>query len=340
MRIRNGRPLRFLGLVGTSWVLFRVSMAWQPDIPPPDILDEVPLLTMEPQATGLPLGLPPRVRPVHPAKPSVGVMSMSPVFSRAAAPTDGTAVLVGSKTKTPPTAFSPLPITAPSEITLPNSPLPATLPASAPRKRLSVSSWLIARSGVGGGSSAFAPQLGGTQGGVRVDYTLTDRIAATGRLAAPAAGAGRELSLGVAWRPAGVPLRFVAEQRIALDGGRGGPSVGVSGGVDAVPLAAEFRLEGYGQAGIIVRDGIEHFVDGSVRATRRLSTPAGIGVDAGVGAWGGTQRGATRLDIGPTIGARIPVFGQKLRVALDWRQRVAGDARPGSGPALTMGMDF
>ncbi|WP_204317143.1 hypothetical protein, partial [Klebsiella aerogenes] len=31
---------------------------------------------------------------------------------------------------------------------------------------------------------------------------------------------------------------------------------------------------------------------------------------------------------------------EPLRIALDWRQRVAGEARPGSGPALTLGADF
>lgn len=199
---------------------------------------------------------------------------------------------------------------------------------------------MIARSGIGVGSSAFAPQLGGTQGGVRVDYGIARKLAATARIAAPAAGAGRELSVGIAWRPAGVPLRFVAEQRFALDGGRGGPSVGVSGGVDAVRLPAGFRLEGYGQAGVILRDGVEHFVDGSARATRGLVAVGGIEIDAGAGAWGGAQRDVARFDIGPTVGARVPIVGQTLRVAVDWRQRVAGHARPGSGPALTLGMDF
>ncbi len=229
----------------------------------------------------------------------------------------------------------------PAEILPPTAPLPALpSPQTSVGKRLSFSSWVIARSGGGAGSSAYAPQLGGTQGGLRVDYALIHGLAATARIAAPAAGAGRELSLGIAWRPAGVPLRVVAEHRIALDGARGGPSVGVSGGVDAARLPAGFRLEGYGQAGVIIRNGVEHFIDGSARATRGVAELGTVKIDAGAGLWGGAQRGVARLDVGPTIGARVPILGPTVRIAVDWRQRVAGHARPGSGPALSVGMDF
>ncbi|MDQ2891489.1 MAG: hypothetical protein M3R64_00165, partial [Pseudomonadota bacterium] len=65
-----------------------------------------------------------------------------------------------------------------------------------------------------------------------------------------------------------------------------------------------------------------------------------LGVDVGVGAWGGAQRGASRLDIGPSAGMVIPVGGTAVRVTLDWRHRIAGSAAPGSGPALSIGSDF
>jgi hypothetical protein len=29
-----------------------------------------------------------------------------------------------------------------------------------------------------------------------------------------------------------------------------------------------------------------------------------------------------------------------VRLSIDWRQRIAGRARPGSGPALSIGSDF
>ncbi|VVT20968.1 hypothetical protein SPHINGO361_150133 [Sphingomonas sp. EC-HK361] len=63
-------------------------------------------------------------------------------------------------------------------------------------------------------------------------------------------------------------------------------------------------------------------------------------MDSGLGAWGGAQREASRLDIGPSIVALVPVGRQRARLTIDWRQRVAGNARPGSGLALTIGADF
>ncbi|MDF7777793.1 hypothetical protein P1X14_21235, partial [Sphingomonas sp. AOB5] len=65
-----------------------------------------------------------------------------------------------------------------------------------------------------------------------------------------------------------------------------------------------------------------------------------VRLSLGGGIWGAAQRDAQRLDIGPSAALAVPVAGQNLRIALDWRQRVAGDARPGSGLALTIGSDF
>jgi hypothetical protein len=60
----------------------------------------------------------------------------------------------------------------------------------------------------------------------------------------------------------------------------------------------------------------------------------------GGGAWGAAQRDAQRFDIGPSATLALPLGKQNVRLALDWRQRIAGDARPGSGLALTLGSDF
>ena len=61
----------------------------------------------------------------------------------------------------------------------------------------------------------------------------------------------------------------------------------------------------------------------------------------GAGAWGGIQKGASRLDAGPGATVSMPlspkVFG---RLAVDWRFRVAGNAEPDSGPALTVAAGF
>lgn len=344
-----GRPFRFVALVGLGWTATRVLLLWQETGSLPEAiraLVPIPAATAAVDAAGghaapaidapstVRMAVPPPARQLtsmgaDPTRVQFALLAMT----RFASP-DTDADGVGAE-------VAPVLAAAAAPDPLPRGLQPAEpLPALAARSRLSVSSWLIARDGRGIGVSPGSPQLGGSQGGVRVDYGIGRGLALTGRAAAPAAGAGRELSLGVAWRPAGLPVRIVAEQRLALDGGQGGPALGISGGVDALPLAAGFSLEGYGQGGAIVRRGLEHYADASIRATRPLTDLGGVQVDIGAGLWGGTQRGVSRVDVGPSIGARVPLVGRTLRVSLDWRQRVAGDARPGSGPALSVGSDF
>jgi hypothetical protein len=196
-------------------------------------------------------------------------------------------------------------------------PTPVGLPDRPVESRWSGSLFAIARpSGSGGGLGSS--QLGGSQIGARVAYALdaARRFALVGRVATPLEGRGREAALGVEWRPPGVPIRLFAEQRVALDGGRGGPSVGVIAGVDR-PLGRGFRLEAYGQAGAIKRDRAEGFADGAARATRRVAAIGPATLDLGAGAWGGAQRGAERLDVGPTLGVAAPVAGRTLRLTVD-----------------------
>lgn len=343
MSDRTGRPLRFLGAVGGSWVALRIAIVWQATGSLPEAIRQVvPGARAEPAALMVeaPRSHAPMAatRPASVAARSAAVTAPGRSFptadpvraalALAAAARFGDAIYLGQ-------AGSP--VQQPSA-----TPTAAVAPTRSRSfgSRLSVSSWMIARDGTGIGASPTAPQLGGAQGGVRVDYAFGGGFAATGRIAAPAAGSGRELSLGIAYRPGALPVRLVAEQRIALDNSGSGPALGISGGVSAKPLAAGFTLDGYAQAGAILRRGIEHYADGSLRAARPLTSAGPVQIDAGGGAWGGLQRGVARLEVGPSVGARIPLADRMLRVSLDWRQRIAGNARPGSGPALTIGSDF
>ena len=165
-------------------------------------------------------------------------------------------------------------------------------------------------------------------------------MALSARVSAPLRGRGAEAAVGLDWQPTRLPVHVIAERRIAVDGGRGGTALFVIGGIDPTPVAAGFRLEAYGQAGVVLRDRAERFADGAARLTRTVVEAGELRLDVGAGAWGGAQRGASRVDVGPTVGAAFPVGGQRLRVALDWRQRVTGNAAPGSGPALSIGGDF
>ena len=110
-------------------------------------------------------------------------------------------------------------------------------------------------------------------------------------------------------------------------------------GLPQTRLAAGFALEGYGQAGVIARGGGEGFVDAAARAMRPVARVGGARVELGAGLWGGAQRGAARLDIGPAAGVILPT-PRPLRITLEWRQRIAGAARPGAGVALSLGADF
>jgi hypothetical protein len=75
------------------------------------------------------------------------------------------------------------------------------------------------------------------------------------------------------------------------------------------------------------------FVDGSLAVTR----PVYRNFSFGFGVWGGAQPGLLRLDRGPRVTIQV---GRNLKVHADWQQELAGNARPGSGPALTLAGDF
>ena len=107
------------------------------------------------------------------------------------------------------------------------------------------------------------------------------------------------------------------------------------------PLLAGFRGETYGQAGYVAGRYATPFADGQFRADRALLTLGAADMRIGGGLWGGAQKGAARLDAGPTAAIAVPIGrGVNGRVAVDWRFRLAGDALPGSGPALTLSAGF
>lgn len=216
----------------------------------------------------------------------------------------------------------------------------AAPPAASPR-RWSASGWVFLRAGRGSGAAPGAGQIGGSQYGLRLRraFSTSGRLAAAARVAGPLRGSGAEAAIALEWQPGNAPVRLALEQRVSLDGGSGGTGIGMVGGVDR-PLAAGFRLEAYGQAGAIARARIEPYADGAVRLTRGVGHARRSTLSLGVGAWGAAQRDARRLDVGPTLVLSLPIGPTGARLALDWRQRIAGDARPGSGLTLTLGGDF
>lgn len=230
-----------------------------------------------------------------------------------------------------------------SRITPVFPPVSSSAPADPSSSNLTGSAWALVRAG-GDAGLATGGQLGGSQAGVRVRYTpVATSVALFGRVSAPIEQRlGREAAVGVEWQPlAAVPIRLAAERRIALDrGARDAFAVGLFGGVDQVRLPARFRLDAYGQAGVVGARSRDAYVDGQVRVEQPLLGLDVLTVSAGAGVWGAAQPGVSRLDVGPQLVLRAPLADRTLRLNLDWRQRVAGNARPGSGAALTLATDF
>ena len=339
--MRNGRPLRFLTVTLGGWTALRLFML---------LPDTVPPALRHPQRSGLLVGRA-EAEPARAPAPAVsrtvpGAVQPPPQPILPTEQPERRLTVVAEDDPLPFAAAQAVrrftdqvkPQQAPAAGALP-PPLRPTRIAAAP-SRLAASAWLLARGGSDG--TLLGGQLGGSQAGVRLTYALGERrrLALAARIATPLAGRGREAAFGIEWQPTRAPVRLIAEQRFALDGGRGGPTLMAIGGINPMPVAAGFRLESYAQAGAIARDGVEAFANGAARLTRPIATVAGATLDLGAGTWGAAQRGAARLDFGPSVGLVIPVAHKAVRVTLDYRERVAGAARPGSGLALAIGSDF
>lgn len=325
----RGRPLRFLALVIVGWIGARTVLLWPTAKSLPEAVRRA-LPIAHPKAVATPAAVAAPETPFT-VPPTIPTGRRWPRIETVRRP----APMVIEVPVDPPLPASREPTLLPAAI---SPPLPAATQPDFPpaATRWSASSWLLIRPGSGVGV-APGGQLGGSQAGLRFVYMLDPRrrIALFGRAVSPLRGKGRELAVGVEWQPSRVPVRLVAEQRFPLDGGRPAPGLGLVAGDDRRILG--FRLESYGQAGAIRRERIEPYADGAVRATRPLGR---LPVALGIGAWGAAQRDARRLDIGPSATFALPLGPARIRVAVDWRQRVAGAARPGSGVALTLGSDF
>jgi hypothetical protein len=220
---------------------------------------------------------------------------------------------------------------------------PAFLPARAEGgRRWSLSGWAFVRPG-GGVPLAPGGMLGGSQAGMRGTYRIAGAqapLALSLRASAPIEHPrGAEAALGLDWKPLPrVPLHVLAERRQKIGPeGRSAFGITVYGGVDAVPLGP-LRVDGYGQAGMVGIRRRDLFADGAVRA----GLPLGRGghLQVGAGAWAAAQPGVARVDVGPHVEARLRLGPSSASLSGDWRFRVAGNARPGSGPALTLATDF
>lgn len=213
-------------------------------------------------------------------------------------------------------------------------------------RRWSATAWMLWRPEVASGL-AQAPLLGGSQMGARIDYGVVDgrlgRLGLYGRVSRALTGApAEEAALGVAFRPDHAPVTVLAERRQRLGrGGRTGFALLAAGGLNPREVAPRLIAEGYAQAGIVGLPGLDGFADGKASLGYRL-TPgrAPARLTLGTSLSGGVQPGAGRLDIGPELSLRLPTGAAALRLSVEWRERVLGDARPARGPVITLVSDF
>ncbi|WP_301751707.1 hypothetical protein [uncultured Erythrobacter sp.] len=234
-------------------------------------------------------------------------------------------------------------------------PTRSAAPALVPAGRWSVDAWAFWRQGSNAApiSQGRVPIYGASQAGAVLQYRLAPASPRDPRFYARAYRAQvrkgeSELALGASARPLGrVPLRLAGEVRYT-DGAFSDtfrPAAYVVSELAPVPLPYGARLEAYGQAGWVGGPDPTGFADGQASVTGELRKVAGLTDNAvrlslGAAAWGGAQKDAQRIDIGPTLRLDMTVGDVPARLSIDWRERVGGDAAPDSGLAATLSTRF
>lgn len=252
----------------------------------------------------------------------------------------------------PPFAYPAMLAAAPSPP--PSDRQPEQPPALA---RWSGDAWLLLRPGGNGfnapgaglpGAIVPAGFYGGSQAGAVLRYRLAPASAWRPALYLRAASGierprGEEVALGFSFRPLGkVPVAAMVEGRATrtTTGTVVRPAAALVTELPPAQLPGGLRAEAYLQAGYVGGRDATGFVDGQARIEKPLASLGKFRLRAGGGAWGGAQRGANRLDLGPTATLEIPLGGATSRVAADYRFRMAGGAAPGSGPVVTVSVGF
>lgn len=373
---RDAPALRFLLLCIGGWVIIRVMMVWNPATPSPPY-EAMPWTAPSPFVASEAAPADPPNRLVRQdASATRGLTNPPPAFAAAAAPLSDASAKAGDEPPalgalgadrhslrlalmarllpSPPGGVARSAVATGGALWFPLAPAAHAEPGQGKpfwiRRQLSgwsLGGWLYLRDGSARAPEAIgaASQLGGSQAGLRIGYGFGDagRARAYGRATmAVQRPEQREIAFGLAFAPlAHVPLDVAIEQRVAAGKeGRTALAMMASGGVSDVAMPAGFRLDAYAQAGVVGLHRRDGFADGAVVIDRRVGPDDTSPLRLGGLAAGAVQPGAARIDVGPRLTLRLPQVGEGSRIALDWRQRVAGDARPESGLALTLASDF
>ena len=231
-----------------------------------------------------------------------------------------------------------------------DGPSTITNPQSSNGDRWRFDSWFAWRSGGGiplVASGVRAPSYGGTQAGATGRYDLGSgphhpavHVRAT---YAPDRPQQAELAAGAGLRPlVRIPVRVIAEARVTRSEGRTEVRPAAFAVTELAPIGLPLGLmaEGYAQAGWVGGRYSTAFADGQVHLTRAIATVGPARIRLGAGAWGGAQKFAERMDLGPTVALDLADGPVAARLSLDYRFQVAGNATPGDGAALTLSTGF
>lgn len=213
-------------------------------------------------------------------------------------------------------------------------------------RRLNFYAYNFWRAGALHNRAAPAAQYGGSQSGLIATYRLTSLdqpdLAALVRVAAsPRQSQNQppenEVAIGLRWRPIKeLPVTVSAERRLRINSADQ-TVLYVAGSLDKLSLDNNIAARGFVQAGIVPGKNPNIFYDANLRLEHKLLRTPKAELHFGTGIWSGGQRGASRIDVGPSIGMNL---SKRIDISADWRFRVAGNARPGNGPAVTISTGF
>lgn len=376
-RIRRGQPVIGMALVLLSWVGARAALlesevysaqaeavtvrtaavpsvqharARPVPVPQPGAAPAIPAASafLAPPSPAMPpISAGPTVTPIAPPVPEV-----TPIAPPSPAPLDRQHLAAGHQLLYL-AGLSQLPLPPEALAARPTRPFPVAAPAPATglsERRFSGDSWLLLRRGAGGATTGgpIPASYGASQAGAVIRYRLAPTSAlrpaaylrATSAVRAPH---DEELAAGLMLRPVKhLPVSVMAELRAThLQSGTAlRPAILLVSEFPPLPLTGGFRAESYGAAGYVGGRFATPFAEGQLRLDRKIARIGPAELRAGAGAWGGAQRGASRLDAGPGATLGFPLGPGSARLSADWRFRLTGKAAPTSGPAVTLSAGF
>lgn len=221
---------------------------------------------------------------------------------------------------------------------------------STTKDRWTLDGWTLWRQGSGQSSvsQGRVPTYGASQAGAMLAYRLAPDDAHDPRTYLRAYKAlldqgEKELAAGLSARPlATLPLRAYAEVRATefVSGTHLRPTVLIATELSPQKLPGAFRAELYAQGGYVAGKAATGFADGQLHVLHNVKRFDLARVGVGGASWAGIQQGARRLDLGPTMRVDVTLGETPARLSFDWRERVAGNADPDSGLAVTLSTRF